>query len=173
MSIRSVFVAVLLLSGALGCSARQGDAPSQGSSAIQINQRISDTRIVKILNNAEVIDLNKLNGGDAQDLLLRLYEIPVSGSCVPETHLTCAHEYYLAVSEYDEQPNQSLFHLGTVGEITGIEWMKATESGKAEIVLQVASYPELAFERHPGLRKATKEYRLEIHVAELRVISTR
>ena len=110
--------------------------------------------------------------GATQALLLKLYRIPVSGSCVPEMHMTCAYDYFLAVSEYDEQPSQSVFHLGTVGEIVHIEWMKEAAPNQAFVGLEIANYPRLALERNPELEREAQKYVLEVGVKELKLVGS-
>lgn len=169
VSARGIFTVVLMLF-ALSCGAsRNSDAFSQGDTGIQVDRRVNDERIVSILNNSELSDLNDLSGGEEQDLLLKLYAIPVSGSCVPEVHMTCAYEYYLAVSERDEQPRQSVFHLGTVGEIVQVEWKEKAGTDRAYIGLEIANFPKRVLERNPKLEKVTQEYLLEVRAQELKV----
>ncbi len=137
--------------------------------SVSENKRIRDEKIVFILNNAEMSDLNKLNPEIEKTILLKLYKIPYSGSCVPETHMTCGYEYYLAVSEYDEMPQQAVYYLGKVGEISEIEWLKQDENDKALIKFVVCSYPQLALERNRQLPKKEKTSTLEVGVNAIKI----
>ncbi len=156
---------LLFALGAAGCgAARAWPDPPVGNLALELGRRVSDSELVHILNDATVAELNYLEGGEEQDLSLRLYRLPVSGSCVPETHVTCAFDYYLAVSEFDEQPRQSVFHLGVVGEIVDIAWQALSEPDRATLQLKVLNYPADVLERNQKLQRTARAYSLKIHV---------
>lgn len=140
--------------------------------SVNVDERMRDENIVFILNNAEMTELNKLSPDIEKTLILKLYRIPFSGSCVPETHMTCGYDYYLAVSEYDEMPDQAVWHFGKVGEITAIEWLKQDENDKALIKFKVRNYPELAFQRNPDLPKKEKTVTLDVSVNAVRIKKT-
>ncbi len=137
--------------------------------SVQVDERMRDEKIVSILNKAKMTELNKLSPDIKKTLILKLYKIPFSGSCVPETHMTCGYEYYLAVSEYDEMPDQAVWYFGKVGEITAIEWLKQDEVDKALIKFKVRNYPALALERNPDLPKKEKTVTLDVSVNAVRI----
>lgn len=140
--------------------------------SIDVDERMGNQKLVFILNNAQITELNKLNPGIQKTLSLKIYKIPYSGSCVPETHLTCGYDYYLAVSEFDEMPNQAVWHLGKVGEITDFQWLKPDENDKALLKFKVLNYSQLALERNKNLLKKEKTLTLSIRVDALRIRKT-
>ena len=86
-------------------------------------EKVKNPTLVKILNSAKLQELNALPSAKrwGRQLGIRLYSKEISGSCIPETHMICSHQYYLAVSKYDEAPEQAVYDLGTVGEIIEVQ----------------------------------------------------
>lgn len=140
-----------------------------GNIRINSDQKVSDQLIVRILNNSEVADLNKLDKNSSDNLALKLYRVPVSGDCVAETHTICAYDYYLAVSEYDEQPRQSVFYLGAVGEISKINWHKNDKVDQATLSIRVTNYPIAVFKQNPDLNIVSKDYLLHINTLVIHI----
>ena len=164
------FPFLLLISVLTVCLSQTACADTSfGNTRINSDQKVSDQLIVKILNNAEVTDLNKLDKNNSASLALKLYRIPVSGDCVAETHTTCAYDYYLAVSEFDEQPLQSVFHLGAVGGINKINWHKKDEVDQATLSIRVSNYPIAVFKQNPELETVTKDYVMHINTTGIRL----
>ncbi len=145
--------------------------PSQGQTPPQLGStRIEDDRLVEILNNATVHELNALpapRGSGKGQLLLRLYALPRSGSCVPQSHQVCSYHYYLAVSEYDEMPRQTVYDLGEVGEIVDPRWLPDDRLGAAWLQLSVSNYPAHAFRSNPGLVRKVIALKLDVTVDTL------
>ncbi len=156
---------VVVLLAALGCqTSGLSRHPDLGSTLIQVTKGIPQAEVARVMVSAGVTDLNEIEGGESGDLVVKLFAVPVSGSCVPESHTTCAFDYYLAVSEYDEDPRQSVFHLGVVGEVSEVTWMKSVRPDAASIRLRVANYPRAALDANPSLDESVQEYRLDIRV---------
>lgn len=67
-----------------------------------------NNRLIKVLNNSELIGENREN-----NLSVRIYKIDNgSGSAGIEEGHEVSHNLLIAVSEFDEQPNQNLFEIG-------------------------------------------------------------
>ncbi|HVO65173.1 MAG TPA: hypothetical protein VMT12_01730 [Syntrophales bacterium] len=133
------------------------------------SQYIQTPLVVEILNNSErrepdIPSNHQWPKGKHRVMtpyLVKLYSIPVEGSCIPETHMICSHKYYLAVSDYGEAPLQGVFYLGTVGEITQFKWVNTARTDGI-IDVKALNYPEYAFKMNPKLSKISKHYRIEI-----------
>ena len=52
-----------------------------GNVTLQGDREISDRLTVRVLNNASVIDLNAADKGNVHSLAIKLYAIPIAGSC--------------------------------------------------------------------------------------------
>jgi hypothetical protein len=130
-------------------------------------KRVTDSTLVEVLNWGEKRDLNKLPGGDHTDLALRLYSVGHSGSCVEETEWVCSYHYVLAVSEHGEQPSQSAFDLGELGEIGAIRWSSPSGAPHVLLELKVRNYPLHALKRNSKLKPQSRTYRLAVSVDSL------
>ena len=141
-----------------------------GRTELALDEAVTSSELIRVLNNTRaIVELVELPAGERQGVLARLYSVPVPGECVPGTHATCAFDYYLAVSEYDEQPRQAVFHLGVAGEITDLAWVSppSPEANAATLGFKVASYPASAVSANPNLEKRADRYQIRISVDAL------
>jgi hypothetical protein len=71
-------------------------------------EKSENAKLIKVLNNSELIGENRENY-----LSVRIYKIDNgSGSAgIPEGH-EVSHNLLIAVSEFDEKPNQNIFEIG-------------------------------------------------------------
>lgn len=141
-----------------------------GNIRISNDQKISNPTVINILNNSEVVNINKNKISDSYNLVLKLYKIPISGDCVAETHAICAYDYYLAVSEYDEQPRQTVYHLGVVGEISKIDWRESTNEDEETLQIRITNYPVTVIKQSPKLDIKSKDYLLRISTELIEVV---
>jgi len=112
-----------------------------GDEAVGVRpQLIADPLWTWVLNNATLHELDSLPNGGEQWYSMRLFEIPVGGSCVEYTYTTCSHQYLLAVSETGEAPPQRVYNLGRVGRVTKVEWIGDVHNafGIARLRLSIA-----------------------------------
>ncbi|OGQ89294.1 MAG: hypothetical protein A2289_02050 [Deltaproteobacteria bacterium RIFOXYA12_FULL_58_15] len=168
---KAALFAVMGLLSVAGCHPQmRSPVIALGSTDLQVVKGIADSAVAKTLCNSVVVDLNGLAGGDSSNLAMKLYGVPISGTCVPETQVPCAYDYYLAVSEYDEQPRQSVFHLGVVGEIPVLTWISVSEPDRATLRMTVTNFPQAALDSNPSLRPIVREYLLHIQVQDIAVV---
>lgn len=161
----SSILPILLIPAIVACKSQSTDV-ALGNTSIDSIQKETSPLLVKILNNSEVIDVND---NSPHNLVLKLYKIPVSGDCIAETHAICAYDYYLAVSEYDEQPRQSVFHLGVLGEINQIRWIIDDNLDQATLSIRVTNYPITTLELDSRLKPGSKDYLLHIGTQAIRI----
>ena len=89
-------------------------------------ERSENYRLIKVLNNSELIGENR-----EDNLSVRIYKIDNgSGSAgISEGH-EVSHNLLIAISEFDEQPLQSLFEIGPFINPKFVKWTKITQSQK-------------------------------------------
>jgi hypothetical protein len=161
-----------LLSAALLCVLLSDAAAAQGPGPLR-PERIDDEVLVRILNAGAELDIDGLSEEEIPPLLPRLYAVPEEGDCVPETHLICGFRYYLAVSEDGDGPEQAVFSLGLLGEITFARFLPGEGSDPPRLRLTVESYPSFALERNAALPREQAVYVAVLGVKELRVARER
>ena len=143
-----------------------------GQAATLTPRPVADELLVDILNSATLQELNNLRGPSPHQLSLRLFAIAQTGSCIPHTHQICARHYFLAVSEFDELPEQAVFDLGTVGELRNIEWLRDERMNAARLQLDVVNYPASALRANPELQERVMKLELDVTVEAVRVNPT-
>lgn len=134
-------------------------------------QKINDKVLVRLLNSGQCEDLNQLDKNIEKSVHLRLCAVGNSGDCVRETEGTCSYDYFLAVSEYDEEPEQAVFALGTLGEISEIHWRATTAPDTAVIDLTALRFPAEAIKMNKKLAQSKSAF--EINVSARKLIVTR
>lgn len=153
-----IYIFVLLLSSA--CSIEQDTVAKQGNPT-----EPNVNAYKRALAYGTQIDLNKLDAGIEKNLLVRLYQIPLSeNNCFIETHNVCQYQYLLSVSSFDEQPEANVFKLPVAGEITGISWHKQSGIDEAKIALAVNQYSQAALKNNPALKNVQSRYLLTASV---------
>ena len=111
-----------------------------------------NNRLIKVLNNSELIGENKENY-----LSVRIYKIDNgSGSAGIKEGDEVSHNLLIAVSEFDEEPNQNLFEIGPFYNPKFVKWTKKKEYQK-EIEIEYGAYDN---------RKSIK---LKININELKM----
>lgn len=153
-----IYIFFLLFSSA--CSNEQDTVAKQG------NPTEPDVNAYKrALAYGTQIDLNKLDVGVDKNLLVRLYQIPLSeNNCFNETHGICQYQYLLSVSSFDEQPQTNVFKLPVVGEITGISWHKQRDIDEAKIEFFVNQFSQAALKNNPALKNSKRQYALTVNL---------
>ena len=116
MNIKSTLIIILTI-----CSIQI----SFGQNELKIAKSKND-RLIKVLNNSELIGENRENY-----LSVRIYKIDNgSGSAgIPEGH-EVSHNLLIAVSEFDEEPNQNLFEIGPFYNPKFMKWTDKKEYEK-------------------------------------------
>ncbi len=142
-----------------------GFVAGEGSHPKKINDKI----LVKILNESKMQFLNDLDPKVEKTLSLRLFPVPNSGACVRETEAVCSFDYYLAVSEFDEHPAQSVFFLGQMGELTEFRWAEGAKSDQAKVSWTQLKYPTSALKAENSLKQESKIVNAEIAVSGIKL----
>ena len=140
MNIKSTLIIILTI-----CSIQI----SFGQNELKIAKSKND-RLIKVLNNSELIGENRENY-----LSVRIYKIDNgSGSAgIPEGH-EVSHNLLIAVSEFDEEPNQNLFEIGPFYNPKFMKWTDKEEYEKI-------------FEIEYGIYNKRKTVKLKININEL------
>lgn len=100
-----------------------------------IIEKSENSRLIKVLNNSELI------GENANDYLsVKIYKIDNgSGSAgLPEGH-EVSYNLLIAVSEFDENPNQSVFEIGPFYNPKFVNWIQLKDYEK-EIEIECGVY---------------------------------
>jgi hypothetical protein len=142
---------------------------SQSGSIIK-NEKIDNSILVKILNNSQIKYLNEIDPNSPRDLDLRLYSISQDIVVYGTEQMIKNYDYYLAVSEHGENPEQAVFYLGKFGELTNIIWGDYTGSDTATIILDILNYPKYLLELDPNLKKSHKKVKIEITINDIKII---
>ena len=120
---------------------------SFGQNELKI-EKSENARLIKVLNNSELLGNNRENY-----LSVRIYKIDNgSGSAgFPEGH-EVSHNLLIAVSEFDEEPNQSLFEIGPFYNPKFVKWTDKKE-----------------FEIEYGIYNNRKRIKLKTNINELKM----
>ena len=111
-----------------------------------------DSKLIKVLNNSQLIGENRENY-----LSVRVYKIDNgSGSAGFEEGHEVSHNLLIAVSEFDEEPNQNLFEIGPFYNPKFVKWTGEKEYQK-EFEIEYGSYDN---------RKSVK---LKVNIKELKI----
>ena len=122
-----------------------------GQSELKISQS-DNSRLIKVLNNSELIGENRENW-----LAVRVYKIDNgSGSAGFEEGHEVSHNLLIAVSEFDEEPDQSLFEIGPFINPRFIKWNEKKEH-------------EREFEIEYGMYDNRKTIKLIVDINELKL----
>jgi hypothetical protein len=124
---------------------------SFGQNELKI-EKSENYRLIKVLNNSELIGENRENY-----LSVRIYKIDNgSGSAGIEEGHEVSHNLLVAVSEFDEEPNQNLFEIGPFYNPKFVKWTKKKEYEK-EFVVEY------------GIYNNRKTLKLKININELKM----
>jgi hypothetical protein len=133
--------------------------------------RIGDSELAPVLVDGEEIKLPPY-GKEPVPVFVRLWRVPVEGTCVEETEAICSHRYYLAVSDYGEgQAPFAVYDLGVVGEIVGIRWLPRAARDAARLHLVAVNWPAAAMKRQHSLARRTQAYDLVVSTDSLSIKS--
>ena len=97
-------------------------------------EKLEDARLVKILNNAKLIGENS-----EKYLSVRIFTIDNGSGSAGFESCEVSHNLLIAVSEFDEEPNQSLFEIGPFYNPKVVKWSIINKSEK-EIEIEYGSY---------------------------------
>jgi hypothetical protein len=130
------------------------------------NKSINNYELIEILNNAKSINLNDLTTEFDKSLSIKLYSVGINEPAYG-TEMIVAHKYYLAVSEYDEYPDQAVFYLGRFGEISEIIWADTERYDTALLQLKITEHPSWVLKIDPKLNNKKASYSLLVTVNKL------
>lgn len=120
-------------------------------------KKIDESLLVRILNNSERNYKEQLKFH-----AIRIYSIPSKKGCKPKTPGYCVYEYYLAISEYDESPDQTIYFLGYLGEFTKLTYIPTQRS----LHERENSIIELEFKNYSD--RILKHYKIKEEVSKLK-----
>ena len=123
---------------------------SFGQNELKI-EKSENPRLIKVLNNSELIGENIEN-----NLSVKVYTIDNGTASAGFSSSEVSHNLLIAVSEFDEEPNQSLFETGPFYNPKLIKWTSKDEY-KKEFVVEYGTYNN---------RKTVK---LKININELKM----
>ncbi len=109
------------------------------------------SRLIKVLNNSELIGENRENY-----LSVKIYTIDNGTGSAGFESCEVSHNLLIAVSEFDEEPNQSLFEIGPFYNPKFIKWTDKEEYEKE-------------FEVEYGIYNNRKTVKLKININELKL----
>ena len=123
---------------------------SFGQNELKI-EKSEDSRLIKVLNNSELIGENRENY-----LSVKIYTIDNGTGSAGFESSEVSHNLLIAVSEFDEEPNQSLFEIGPFYNPKFMKWTYVKEYEKK-------------FEVEYGVYKNRKIVKLKININELKM----
>jgi|TARA_B110000196_G_scaffold51340_1_gene42156 hypothetical protein len=110
-----------------------------------------NSQLIKVLNNSNLIGENGENY-----LSVRIYKIDNGTGSAGFESSEVSHNLLIAVSEFDEEPNQSLFEIGAFYNPKLIKWNGETKY-------------ENQFEIEYGIYNNRKTVKLKININELKM----
>src|SRR5262245_38300720 len=168
-SILLTFLLTLILGATI--QSQQGNRTITTERVTLKNTRLTAPRLVEILNHGIVQELNKLTGGERQELTLRLWQIPKEGDCMPDTHYVCSYHYYLAAAPHEEGFEGAVYDLGELGEISDIQWQQSDVSDTVQLSMRVTNYPREYLRDNKKLVIREKRYLLFVTTEKLTIKS--
>lgn len=123
---------------------------SLGQNELKIEES-NNSQLIKILNNSELIEKNSENY-----LSVKIYTIDNGTGSAGFPSSEVSHNLLIAVSEFDEEPNQSLFEIGPFINPKFIKWTEIKEY-------------EREFEIEYGIYNDRKTEKLKVNINELRM----
>ncbi len=114
-------------------------------------EKSENSRLIKILNNAELIEASR-----ETYLSVRIYKIDQGSGSAGYESSEVSHKLLIAVSEWDEEPNQNLFEIGPFYNPKFIQWTNINEY-------------ELEFEVEYGIYDDRKILKLKVDINELKL----
>jgi hypothetical protein len=123
---------------------------SFGQNELKIEKSEND-RLIKVLNNSELIGENRENY-----LSVKIYTIDNGTGSAGFPSSEVSHNLLIAVSEFDEEPNQSLFEIGPFYNPKFMKWTDVEEYEKE-------------FEVEYGIYNNRKTVKLKISINELKM----
>jgi len=115
-------------------------------------EKSDNSKLIKILNNSELIEASKDNF-----LSVKIFIIDNGTGSAGFPNSEVSHNLLIAVSEFDEKPNQSLFEIGPFYNPKIVEWNEKEEYEK-EIEIEY------------GIYNNRKTVKLKININELEII---
>jgi len=114
-------------------------------------EKSENARLIKVLNNSELIGDNRENY-----LSVKIYTIDNGTGSAGFPSSEVSHNLLIAVSEFDEEPNQSLFEIGPFFNPKFMKWTDIKEYEKE-------------FEVEYGIYNNRKTVKLKININELKM----
>jgi hypothetical protein len=123
---------------------------SFGQNELEI-YKSDNSELIEILNDSELIETNRENY-----LSIRIYTIDNEAGSAGFSNSEISSNLLIAVSEFDEEPNQSLFEIGPFLNPNFVKWLLNKEYEKE-------------FEIEYGTHNNRKTVKLRININELKV----
>lgn len=99
-------------------------------------EKSENTRLIKVLNNSELIGENTVDF-----LSVRIYKIDNGTGSAGFPSSEVSHNLLIAVSEFDEVPNQNLFEIGPFYNPKFMKWTKKMEYQR-EFEIEYGAYDD-------------------------------
>ena len=99
-------------------------------------EKSDNSRLIKVLNNFDLIGENRENY-----LSVRIYTIDNGSGSAGFESCEVSHNLLIAVSEFDEAPNQSLFEIGPFYNPKFIKWTNIKEYER-EFIIEYGIYDQ-------------------------------
>ncbi|PKG43843.1 hypothetical protein [Psychroflexus sp. MES1-P1E] len=110
-----------------------------------------NTRLIKVLNNSELIGDNR-----ESDLSVRIYKIDNGSGSGGFPSSEVSHNLLIAISEFDEEPNQNLYEIGPIYKPKFVRWIGEKDNQKE-------------FEIEYGAYENRKYVKLKVNINELKM----
>ncbi|GAB5525104.1 MAG: hypothetical protein Roseis2KO_29760 [Roseivirga sp.] len=86
--------------------------------------QVRSSKLVELLNNVEFI-----HRGRTEHYIIRLYKLHNGAGSAGFRNGEVSHNLYVAISEFDEAPDQNLFEIGPFLNPTFLKWEEAKDQG--------------------------------------------
>ncbi len=97
-------------------------------------ERVRSSKLVEILNNVEFIQR-----GRTDNYIIRLYKLHNGAGSAGFRNGEVSYNLYVAISEFDEEPNQNLFEIGPFLNPTFLKWEEDKDRGIFQLEFGPAS----------------------------------
>lgn len=123
---------------------------SCGQNKLKI-EKSENSRLIKVLNNSELIGENR-----ESNLSVRIYKTDNGSGSAGFPSSEVSHNLLIAISEFDEEPNQNLFEIGPFNNPKFTKWIGKMDNQKE-------------FEIEYGTYDNRKSVKLKVNINELKM----
>ena len=113
--------------------------------------KLKNNKLIKVLNNSELISQNR-----NEYIAVKIYKFDNGTASAGFSNSEVSHNLLIAISEFDENPNQNLFEIGSFYNPKFIKWLSIKEDQKT-------------FKIEYGTNKNRKHVIIKVNINELKV----